>query len=281
MDYELLKKRFSLINNVNSILQKYNNIENDNDRLNKIMKDKDLWDDSICFLIGEYYLFESTLKEEEQLNPHYLQIIKENYNKRAELCYWFRDSCVFALNIINNYQNSGLNWYNKEKILEKFNKNEANFINELSPMYNYINNTYITTIIRVSSFNLLSLMRGFEEYYSCSVNVDLDIELLLNNILSDIYSYMKFEKIDDEIMNDFNKLSRKELKKKFVENYSFFIESSNYYFDLYKNGYPNFYEIYMTNEHQDENYKSKILKLNPFYNIDKLSAYTNRDIKND
>lgn len=275
MELDKIQKRFEILKNIDQILDKHIDSE---DYADKIKNDINLSDDAICLLLGEYYLCENAVPEKEQLNPQFIQIIKDNYEDKKRLCIWFRMSSVLVDNLVINYLNNV--WYTREQNLAVLSEIDIKILNNLDPAYYYNNATYLTTIIRVAAHNINTNKYGKGTKYAISFNGKIIItpNMLIESILSDTYSYLKYEKIDNKLFEYIEKVDSNELKNQAANNIELYEEIMKYYFEMYKDGMPNFYEIYLTNEHQDKNYKQKMLKLNSLYSVDKIAAYTNKDI---
>jgi len=273
MDYEEIKKIFLTTRNVMTVTSKYNS-EN---MVEGVMNDGELTDESIQYLICHYYLFELYKGKDNMYNPHFIEIIENNSHKKEVLCDWFRKDKIFAENVITDYfllcaqDDEFITMYNFEKGDKRY-----EVVNNLISKYYYADISYITRSIRINNYNKLLKAFNIPVFFKNGLvkqKVKYTNSQMLSCILSDVYSYLKYEKIDNKITQILETKDVKEIKKMLLRDMEFSLEIINYYKALCITGYyPNFYEIYYTNEHQDENYEKRMIKLNPLYMVDKISV---------
>lgn len=274
MDYDLLKKRFEFMKNIDYVCNKY---EYDDKLVFSIKNDRELLQDSIMLMIAEYYLYESCVDKKEQLNPHHIEMIEEYCEEKGKLCNYFRGSYTFADNVINNYLN--MDEYIRRCSLILFPKNKKQIMETLEPTYQYSATTFLPTFIRMFAYNLYAKNNGANKDVDFHINMGMikplkiSNKLLLSSIFADTYSYLRFEKQENKFTEMVDKLELSELMKEIIQNQKLFVDIMKCYFELYSEGYPDFNEMYLTNEHQDKDYKAKMLKLNSLYNVDKIAEF--------
>lgn len=271
MDYDAIKEIFFTNRNILSVMSKYNN----ETMVEGLMNDSELTDKSIQFLIGCYYLYEVHKGENEIANPQFVEAIKDHSHEKEALCDWFRKSKVFAENVISDYFISSIQG-NLPVRINDIKKDEKDYevIKNLMSKYHYVKISYITTNIRINNYNMILSTFNIPKTFSNGFiqNIEYTDDQMINSILSDVYSFLKYQKIDNKFTYILENKDVKEIKDMFSKDLVFFSEIMAYYVQMFYENYPDFYEIYYTNEHQDKNYAKRMTKLNPLYVVDKIAV---------